>query len=112
MIGIYGIKNRINGKIYIGQSVNTQDRFIRHRTHLKHKKHANQHPRLKMVENHPKTKLCAEDVKRIVELLLERVTHKKIAEQFNVARTVITRIASGARWSNITGGAINTEEAR
>ena len=32
MIGIYKITNKINGKCYIGQSVNIQQRFNRHRT--------------------------------------------------------------------------------
>lgn len=32
MIGIYGIKNKINGKIYIGQSINIIQRWRRHRT--------------------------------------------------------------------------------
>ena len=43
MIGIYGIRNKINDKIYIGQSTNIKNRFVRHRTHLKHNKHANNH---------------------------------------------------------------------
>ena len=32
--------------------------------------------------------------------------HKDIANQFNINRTAITRIANGTRWANITGGPI------
>lgn len=31
MIGIYKITNTINGKIYIGQSVNIEERFAEHK---------------------------------------------------------------------------------
>lgn len=41
--GIYGIKNNQNGKIYIGQSVDINGRFARHKTHLKHGRHRNLH---------------------------------------------------------------------
>ena len=40
-IGIYGITNMINNKIYIGQSSNIQQRFIRHRWELNHNRHSN-----------------------------------------------------------------------
>jgi group I intron endonuclease len=43
MVGIYGIRNKINGKMYVGQSVNVSNRFIRHKTLLKHNKHYNRH---------------------------------------------------------------------
>ena len=31
MIGIYIFKNKINGKVYIGQSVNIAKRYIKHK---------------------------------------------------------------------------------
>jgi len=43
MIGIYGILNKINGKMYVGQSVNINSRFIRHRYHLNKGVHINVH---------------------------------------------------------------------
>lgn len=41
MIGIYGIKNKINNKIYIGQSSKIEERWTRHKTELNKNKHAN-----------------------------------------------------------------------
>ena len=40
MIGIYEIKNLVNGKVYIGQSIDIEERFRSHKlresnTHLK-----------------------------------------------------------------------------
>ena len=35
MIGIYKITNLINNKVYIGQSVNIQQRFKKHKTKYK-----------------------------------------------------------------------------
>ena len=43
MIGIYGIKNKINNKIYIGQSTNISMRFVAHRCDLNHNRHFNEH---------------------------------------------------------------------
>ena len=43
MVGIYGIKNKINGKIYIGQSIKIERRWAEHKTELKKNKHPNQH---------------------------------------------------------------------
>jgi group I intron endonuclease len=43
MTGIYGIRNKKNGKMYVGQSVNVSDRFVRHKTELKNNKHKNNH---------------------------------------------------------------------
>lgn len=43
MIGIYGIKNKKNGKMYVGQSVDVKGRFVRHKTELKNNKHKNKH---------------------------------------------------------------------
>jgi len=33
--GIYKIKNLLNGKVYIGQSVNIEKRFYNHKNNLK-----------------------------------------------------------------------------
>lgn len=193
-IGIYGIRNKINGKIYVGKSTGIGDRFTRHRTLLKHNKHYNLHlqrsynkygsdvfeyvileecnesampdreqywidankdkvyngdlqvkdkrgrnnsffgknhsesTKRKMAfakngkylgANNPNygkshshnakqlmatnraTKLTPEKVIEIKRLLSEGVKHLEIANQFDVARTVITRINSGARWSSV-----------
>lgn len=40
--GIYSIKNIINNKMYIGQSINIYDRFCRHKNALKKKSHDNE----------------------------------------------------------------------
>lgn len=42
-IGIYSIMNKLNNKIYIGQSVDINKRFIKHRTLLNNNKHNNLH---------------------------------------------------------------------
>lgn len=39
--GIYIIKNMVNGKVYIGQSVDIQKRFLEHKWELKNNKHRN-----------------------------------------------------------------------
>lgn len=39
--GIYCIENTINNKKYIGQSINIYERFIYHKSHLKHNRHDN-----------------------------------------------------------------------
>jgi len=62
--------------------------------------------RLKMVENHPKTKLTEKDVLIIVDLLKNGESHQEIADKFHIGRTMITRIANGTRWTNVTGGAV------
>lgn len=41
--GVYKIVNKINGKIYIGSTVNFKDRFRDHKKLLRHDKHPNQH---------------------------------------------------------------------
>jgi hypothetical protein len=41
--GIYKITNVVNGKCYIGSSVNVKVRFYAHKSHLKHNKHDNRH---------------------------------------------------------------------
>jgi group I intron endonuclease len=43
MIGIYSIKNKISGKIYIRSSINIEKRFIRHKNDLLNNKHKNTH---------------------------------------------------------------------
>ena len=43
MIGIYCIKNKISGKVYIGSSNNIERRFRRHRTELNTKTHSNKY---------------------------------------------------------------------
>jgi len=41
--GIYKITNLVNGKVYIGQSVNLYKRFSHHMQDLRNKRHANKH---------------------------------------------------------------------
>lgn len=206
--GIYGIKNKINNKIYIGQSINIEKRITRHKTHLKHNKHANQHlqnsynfylkeafefvileevdesllnqkeqtwidslpkeqiynnqlfiedktahrnsfygkkhtdatklkmsewkktnylgennpnygkkydtqVKLKMTLNNSTTKLGVKEVLEIVDLLKEGcLSDKEIACKYSISRTIITRIANGTRWANITGGRILANDRR
>lgn len=43
MIGIYKIKNQVNGKIYIGQSINIEQRWYNHRNELNGDRHCNGH---------------------------------------------------------------------
>lgn len=43
MMGIYCIKNKINGKVYIGSSNNIERRFRKHKTQLNTKIHSNKH---------------------------------------------------------------------
>lgn len=43
MIGIYKIENKINGKIYIGQSTNINKRLTNHKSLLRANKHYNNH---------------------------------------------------------------------
>ena len=43
MIGIYKIENKINGKIYIGQSTNINKRLTNHKSLLRGNKHYNNH---------------------------------------------------------------------
>ncbi len=63
--------------------------------------------------NHPKTKLNESKVLEIKEMLLNGLLDDlAIANKFGVSRTVITRIANGTRWANITGGPIILFERR
>ena len=41
MTGIYRITNLINNKVYIGQSINIENRFLRHRNELRRNKQNN-----------------------------------------------------------------------
>ena len=43
MTGIYSIKNTINNKIYVGQSVNLESRFTDHKSALRNNRHFNKH---------------------------------------------------------------------
>lgn len=43
MIGIYTIINLINNKRYIGQSIDIENRFIRHKSELNNNRHVNRH---------------------------------------------------------------------
>lgn len=198
--GIYAIKNKMNGKMYIGKTTNSKNRFIRHKYLLKCGKHFNPHlqksynkngiaafdfivleecaedclpdkeqewidkhlgflynseifvkdkkgcknpfagkrhtdetkikmraakigkynggnnpnfgtkqsldTRLKMAKNNSRTKLISDDVLKIKKLLLDGIDHQTIANQFNISRTVVTRISNGTRWANITGGPV------
>ena len=41
MIGIYKIKNKVNGKVYIGQSIRIEKRWIDHKKTLRSNSHRN-----------------------------------------------------------------------
>lgn len=43
MIGIYKIENKVNGKVYIGQSINIEERWRTHRNMLRRNGHYNKH---------------------------------------------------------------------
>lgn len=43
MVGIYMIRNKINGKVYIGQTIDLENRWMQHRSRLKCEKHENKH---------------------------------------------------------------------
>ena len=43
MIGIYKIENKVNGKVYIGQSVNIKKRWKQHKYELNSNNHVNKH---------------------------------------------------------------------
>ncbi len=41
--GVYKIENNVNGKIYVGSSVDVNQRFSQHKGELRKRKHHNQH---------------------------------------------------------------------
>ena len=43
MIGIYKIENKVNGKVYIGQSIDIDTRWYNHRNELNGNRHCNEH---------------------------------------------------------------------
>jgi group I intron endonuclease len=43
MIGIYKIENKVNGKVYVGQSVNIESRWKAHKSELRRDTHYNTH---------------------------------------------------------------------
>ena len=43
IIGIYKIENKVNGHVYIGQSINIRERWFEHRGDLRNNKHINSH---------------------------------------------------------------------
>ena len=43
MIGIYKIENKVNGKVYIGQSIDINTRWYNHRKELNGNRHHNEH---------------------------------------------------------------------
>ncbi len=68
--------------------------------------------RIKMSEGRSK-KLTADIVCQIKSFLQEDIlSQQEIADLFNIGRTTVTRIASGARWTNVTGGATFTKRFR
>lgn len=51
--------------------------------------------------------LTKDDVLKIVDFLKQgELTHQEIANIFKISRGVITRISSGERWANVTGGPV------
>lgn len=43
MVGIYKIENKVNGKVYIGQSIDIKIRWYNHRKELNGNRHHNEH---------------------------------------------------------------------
>lgn len=43
MTGIYMIRNKLNGKVYIGQTIDIDNRWMQHRSRLKCENHENKH---------------------------------------------------------------------
>ena len=41
VVGIYCIRNKINNKYYIGQSIDIKNRWKEHKYNLRHNKHVN-----------------------------------------------------------------------
>ena len=63
-------------------------------------KKASNDTKVKMTLN--RAKLSLDQVIEIKQLLAYGVAHKEIAARFGVSRPQITRISSGARWTNIS----------
>lgn len=78
-IGIYVIINKINGKRYIGQSVDINNRFIRHRYHLNKGIHANDHLQRawdKYGSSNFEFKIIVECTKQELDLMEESQAHQ------------------------------------
>jgi ribosome-binding protein aMBF1 (putative translation factor) len=54
-------------------------------------------------EKHPNRKLSARDVEAIVRVRREGMSQYKIAEEYHVNQSQISRILSGKRWKTVTG---------
>lgn len=52
------------------------------------------------------SKLNAEKVLHIVDLLRKGLAHQEVADRLDISRTVVTRISNGTRWTNVTGGPV------
>ncbi len=105
-----GIKNPFYGKTHLKESKIKMSNWKKN-NYLgeNNPNYGIKHPKeigLKMTLNNSKTKLNVSKVKQIVELLKECKSHDSIAKQFDVSRTVITRISNGTRWTNVTGGPV------
>ena len=53
-------------------------------------------------EKHPRAKLTDSAVLKIKELVAKNVTKKRIAEDFGVTPSIITRISAGTAWAHLT----------
>jgi len=66
-----------------------------------------------MVSRNSQTKLSNDNILEIKNLLIQGcLKDSEIAAKFHVSRTVITRIANGTRWANITGGKVLLNDRR
>jgi group I intron endonuclease len=54
--------------------------------------------------NNCNAKLSEDDVRKIKMRLTNKEKHQQIADDFNVSRSVITRINNGTRWGHINKG--------
>lgn len=131
--GVYQIRNLLNGKLYVGSVSHKKgfaDRWSKHRTTLRHKKHFNQHlqcawnkyrqnisnglqgrtvttkTRAKISiaqqgELGNNTKLTVVDVCKIKILLQQKESQRNIAKLFGVGQQTISNINMGQTWSHI-----------
>jgi DNA-binding NarL/FixJ family response regulator len=53
------------------------------------------------ISTNPRSKLTEVEVKEIKQLLKQGVMQKVIAERFNIAKTVISRISTGDIWKDL-----------